>query len=57
MRVTQVGRSASSSRKRWMVFWFSFLVLQVFTGGTVGLVVTGVIVLLQLVMLTREAKR
>jgi hypothetical protein len=56
MRVSQVWRSASASRKRWMVFWLSFLVLQVFTGSKVGVVATGGIFLLQLVMLFREAK-
>ena len=56
MRVTQVWRSASASRKRWMVFWLSFFVLQVFTGSEVGVVATGGIFFLQLVMLFREAK-
>ena len=56
MRVSQVWRSASASRKRWMVFWLSFFVLQVFTGSKVGVVATGGIFFLQLVMLFREAK-
>jgi hypothetical protein len=56
MRVTQVWRSASASRKGWTVFWLSFFVLQIFTGSRVGVVTTGGIFLLQLVMLFREAK-
>ena len=56
MRVTQVWRSASASRKRWTAFWLAFFVLQVFTGSKVGVVATGGIFLLQLVMLFREAK-
>jgi hypothetical protein len=56
MRVTQVWRSASASRKGWAVFWLSFFVLQIFTGSKVGVVATGGIFLLQLVMLFRRAK-
>ena len=56
MRVTQVWRSASASRKGWTVFWLSFFVLQIFTGSRVGVVTTGGVFLLQLVMLFREAK-
>lgn len=54
MRVTQVWRSTSVSRKRWLAFWSSFFALQLFTGSTVGVVVTGWLLVLQFVMLFKE---
>lgn len=57
MRVTQVWRSASVNRKRWLAFWSFFLVLQIFTGSKVGIVLTGWILLLQFVILFKEYRK
>ena len=52
--LTQVWRSTSASRMRWLAFWSFLLVLQIFTGSKSGIVVTGWLLLLQLVMIYKE---
>ena len=54
IRPTQVWRSTSASRRRWLAFWSFFLVLQIFTGSKSGIVVTGWLLLLQFVMMVKE---
>jgi hypothetical protein len=56
MKVTEAWSSASTGRKWWLIFWFSFLVLASLTGSKLSIVATGVNFLMHCAWLLREAK-